>query len=628
MEESGKNDKLFSEFPEVSAKEWEEKIIEDLKGADYEKKLIWNTGEGFKVKPFYHSDDVEKHSCLEMLPGKFPFVRGHKKTDNNWYIRQDIYVDDIGTANKKALDILMKGVNSLGFIIDPKFEPTIDEIELLCENIFADAVELNFVCFHNSLKVVQYVEKLVKKYNRDLYKIFGSVDFDPLGQFALKGIFPVSAEASFDLAKQMIETAAHLPHFKVITVNGTYFHNSGSSIVEELAFSLAKGANYLTEITERGISVDKIAPRIKFQMSVGSNYFLEIAKLRAARFLWAHIVKAYGCGSENACLMNIHSTTSEWNKTIYDPNVNLLRSTTESMSAILAGTDSLTVNPFNSTFGRTSEFSERIARNQQLLLKEESYLDKVADPAAGSYYIENLTDAIAEHAWKLFLEVQEKGGFLEALKVGFIQDTIEKTAQERDMAIATRKEILLGTNQYPNRNEVIEQPLPDSVFAPKVKSDKNASIRTLKTYRGAQAFEEMRYKTDMYAQKGKRPKVFIIPIGNPSMKQARAQFAGNFFGCAGFEIIDNPGFNSVDEAARACLKAKADVAVVCSSDEEYSTLAPALFEILKGKTIFVVAGYPKSIIDQLKDKGIEHFIHVKSNVLQTLSKFQEMIKTE
>jgi len=625
MEQSGKNDKLFGEFPEVTAKAWEEKIKEDIKGADYEKKLVWNTGEGFKVKPFYNSADTDELAFNEMLAGKFPFIRGYKITGNDWYIRQDIYVDDIKTANKKALDILMKGVTSLGFVIDPKFEPTIDEIELLCENIFADAVELNFICFHNSLKVVQYVEKLVKKYNRDLDKIYGSVDFDPLGQFALKGIFPVSSETSFDLAKQMIETAAHLPHFKVLTVNGTYFHNSGSSIVEELAFALAKGANYLTEITERGISVDKIAPRIKFQMSAGSNYFLEIAKLRAARLLWAQIVKAYGCGSEDACLMNIHSTTSEWNKTIYDPNVNLLRSTTESMSAILAGTDSLTVNPFNSTFGRTSEFSERIARNQQLLLKEESYLDKVADPAAGSYYIENLTDAIAEHVWKLFLEVQEKGGFLEALKVGFIQDTIEKTAWEKDMAIATAKEILLGTNQYPNRNEVIEQPLPDSVFAPKVKSDKNASIRTLKTYRGAQAFEEMRYKTDLFAQKGKRPKVFIIPIGNPAMKRTRAQFAGNFFGCAGFEIIDNPGFNSVDEAARACLIAKADIAVICSSDDEYGSLAPALFDLLKNKTIFVVAGYPKAILDNLKQKGIQHFIHIKSNILETLIKFQKML---
>ena len=190
MEQTEKFSKLFTEFPLVTTKEWEDKITEDLKGADYQKKLMWDTGEGFLVRPYYRSEDLENLSFINSLPGKFPYVRGHKKNHNDWYIRQDINVDDIKTANKKALDVLMKGVNSLGFIIHPKFEPTIDEIESLCENIFADAVELNFICYHNSLKVVQFVEKLVKKYNRDLEKIYGSVDFDPLGAICLKRKVP------------------------------------------------------------------------------------------------------------------------------------------------------------------------------------------------------------------------------------------------------------------------------------------------------------------------------------------------------------------------------------------------------------------------------------------------------
>ncbi len=624
MEQKEKQADLFTEFPPVTTNEWEVKIAEDLKGGDYEKKLVWDTGEGFKVKPYYRSEDLENLAFMDALPGSFPYIRGSKKSHNDWYIRQNIQVEDIKKANKKALDVLMKGVTSLGFIIHTKFEPTIDEIELLCENIFADAVELNFICYHNSLKVIQYVEKLVKKYNRDLNKIYGSVDFDPLGQFALKGTFPVSADASFDLAKQMIEAADHLPHFKVITVNGTYFHNSGSSIVEELAFSLSQGTNYLTQLTERGLTVDKIAPRMKFQLAVGSNYFLEIAKIRAARLLWAHIVKAYGCSCEEACSMNIHSTTSGWNKTIYDAHVNLLRTTTESMSAIIAGADSLTVNPFNSTFEETTEFSERLARNQQLLLKEESYFDKVIDPAAGAYYIENLTNSIAEQAWKLFLQVQERGGFLEALKTGFIQETVEATAKERDMAIATRKEILLGTNQYPNPIEYLED-LEPSVFSPMVKQDENATITTLKTYRGAQAFEKLRYRTDQFAKKGKRPKVFLLTIGNPAMRGARAQFASNFFGCAGFEIIDNQGFKTVEQATNAALKTKADITVICSSDEEYAGIAPDVYDIMKDKTIIVIAGFPKAIIDQLKEKGIQHFIHIKSNVLEKLNEFQLLL---
>jgi methylmalonyl-CoA mutase len=627
MEQKEKQPKLFSEFPPVTTAEWEGKIAEDLKGGDYAKKLMWDTGEGFLVKPYYRSEDLENLSFINTLPGKFPYVRGHKKNHNDWYIRQDIHVEDIKKANKKALDVLMKGVNSLGFIIHPKFQPTMREIESLCENIFADAVELNFICYHNSLKVVQVVEKLVKKYNRNLEKIYGSVDFDPLGQFTLKGVFPVSAEASFDLAKQMIIAAQHLPNFKVITVNGTYFHNSGSSIVEELAFALAQGTNYLTQLTERGLTVDQVASEIKFQFAVGSNYFLEIAKLRAARLLWSHIVKAYGCSCEEACIMNIHSTTSEWNKTIYDAYVNLLRTTTESMSAIIASADSLTVNPFNSTFGETTEFSERLARNQQLLLKEESYFDKVADPAAGAYYIENLTDSIADQAWKLFLQVHEKGSFLEALKAGFIQETIENTAQKRNMAIATRKEILLGTNQYPNHGEFLEE-LNSIAFLHLDKSAGSATIPTLKPYRGAQAFEILRYKTDQFAKSGKRPKVFLLTIGHPAMRSARAQFAGNFFGCAGFEIIDNPGFKSVEVACEAALKAGTDIAVICSSDEEYAVLAPKILELLKDKSIVVVAGFPKAIIEELKQKGIQHFIHIKSNVLEKLNEFQLLLNIQ
>ncbi len=615
--------KLFTEFPPISTQEWEEVIQKDLKGADYEKKLIWKTYEGFKVKPYYRSEDLKKVDYLDTLPGKFPFTRGSNKDGNNWHIRQDIIVDDIKNANKKALDVLMKGVTSLGFILNPKFEPTIDDIEQLCENIYADAVELNFICFHDSLKVVQHVEQLAKKYNRELDKINGSIDFDPLGQYVLKGKFPDSANASFDQAKNIIGASIHLPSFKVITVNGQYFQNAGATIVEELAFSLAQGVNYLTQLTEHGLSINDIAPRMKFQFALGSNYFMEIAKIRAARMLWAQIVHAYGPCCDSKAKMYIHSTTSNWNKTIYDAHVNMLRTTTESMSSIIGGSDSLTVNPYNAIFEQSTEFSERIARNQQLLLKEESYFDKVVDPASGSYYIENLTDSIAEEAWKLLLEVQEKGGFLEAFKSGFIQKVIKETTQKRDMDIATRKEVLLGTNQYPNPTEFKENKVDPSVFEAFDCTDKNAKVETLKMYRGAQAFEVLRYQTDVFAKSYKRPKVFMLTMGNLAKRRARSQFAGNFFSCAGYEIIDNNGFKTVEAAASACLNAKADITVICSSDDEYADIAPKLYELLNEKTIVVVAGYPKAILKDLENKGLKYFIHLKSNVLETLRSFNK-----
>jgi methylmalonyl-CoA mutase len=622
------NKKLFTDFPPVTTGEWEEKISEDLKGADYEKKLVWKTQEGFNVKPYYRSEDLAGLEYLDVLPGQFPFTRGNRVRANEWHIRQDIVVDDIKTANKKALDILMKGVTSLGFIIQPKFEPTLDELERLCENIYADAVELNFICYHNSLNVVKFVEKLVKKYNRDLEKIYGSVDFDPLGQFVLKGRFPVSAGASFDLSRDMIQAAAHLPKFRVISINGTYFHNAGASIVEEVAFSLAQGVNYLTQLTERGLSVNEIATRMKFHFATGSNYFMEIAKFRAVRLLWAQIVKAYGCYDEANARIYIHATTSDWNKTLYDSSVNMLRTTTESMSAIIGGVDSFTVLPFNAVYETPTDFSERIARNQQLLLKEESYLDQVVDPAAGSYYIENLTDSIVEHAWKLFMEVQEKGSFLESCRAGFIQQKITETAGQRDMNLATRKDILLGTNQYPNANEFAGIVPDPSFFTSDVGSEPDLEAMPIRQYRGALPFEMLRLQTEKHTKSFHRPKVFMLPVGNIAMRKARSQFAGNFFACAGYEIVDNNGFKTVEEAAAACLRAKADIAVICSSDDEYAVLAPALYDLLKDKTIFVVAGYPKDAVESLQQKGIRHFIHMRSNLLKTLKEFQTELGIE
>ncbi|MCD4664035.1 MAG: acyl-CoA mutase large subunit family protein [Bacteroidales bacterium] len=622
-----KDNKLFPEFSPISTEQWEDKINKDLKGADYNKKLVWKTIEGFDVKPYYRSDDLKNIGLPDVFPDELPFVRGNKKNSNDWYIRQDIFVDDIKKANKKALDILMKGVNSVGFIFDKKFEPTKEIIEKVTENIYADAVELNFSFERNAHKVVGIIDELVKKYNRDLDRVYGSVDIDPLGELVKNGEFMYPIESVFDLAKTMIEDAEYLPNFRVLTVNGKHFHNAGASIVEELAFSLTQGTNYLTQLTERGLSVDKVAPKLKFNFAVGSNYFMEIAKIRAARLLWANIVKAYGPSNDDVARMYVNSTTSDWNKTVYDAYVNMLRTTTESMSSIIGGTDSLLVNPFNSVFQKPNEFSERIARNQQLLLKEESYLDKVVDPAAGSYYIENLTAALADQAWKLFLEVQEKGSFIEAYKAGFIQEKVEKTAQKRDMAIATRQEVFLGTNQYPNSSEVLEKAFDSSVFKTKrefADEPRTCGVR-LKPYRGAQAFEELRYRTDQYSVENKRPKVFMLTYGNLVKRRARSQFAANFFACAGFDIIDNTGFNTVEDGVNACLNAKADIAIVCSSDEEYAELVPQFYEKLKDKSILVVAGYPKTIIEDLKQKGIKHFINIKSNVLETLMEFQEIL---
>jgi methylmalonyl-CoA mutase len=617
--------KLFTDFPPVTTEQWEALINKDLKGADYERKLVWHTREGFKVKPYYRKEDLEKLGYLDVFPGDFPFVRSGRKKENNWFVRQDIMVTDIKEANKKALEILMKGVDSLGFVLDQNKKPAIGDIERLMENIYSEIVEVNFNCGRQAPKVFDIYLELVKKYNRDLHKIHGAVNFDPIASLMIGGNFYESEEADFNACAQLIEASRHVPHFRTLSVNATYFKNSGSNIVQELAFAMAYGNEYLSRLTEKDISINSIAPNIKFHFAVGSSYFLEIAKIRAARFLWAKVVNAYGPSEAEITRTHIHSVTADWNKTLYDPYVNMLRTTTESMSAIIGGTNSLTVKPFNAIYEKPSVFSERIARNQQLILKEESYLDKIVDPAAGSYYIEQLTDSLIGEAWKLFLEIEDAGGFVAAFKKGIIQKQINESAADRNKAIASRKEILVGSNQYPNFNESIDSHIEASVMELVDCSMENAIVETLKPYRGAQEFEKLRAATDRYAKQNKRPAAFMFTYGNLSMRRARSQFSGNFFACAGFGVIDNNGFKTVDEGVKAAVESKAEIVVVCAADEDYPNIAPKIFDKIGKKVILVVAGYPKDSIDELKSKGIQHFIHVKSNVLKTLQEFQKAL---
>jgi methylmalonyl-CoA mutase len=363
---------------------------------------------------------------------------------------------------------------------------------------------------------------------------------------------------------------------------------------------------------ERGLSIDEVARKIRFTFAVTANYFLEMAKFRAARMLWANIVKAYAPAKDCSCKMVAHAVTSTWNQTVYDPYVNMLRGTTEAMSAAIAGVHSLEVLPFDYSFEAPTEFSKRIARNAQLLLKHESHFDQVIDPAGGSYYIESLTASIAKEAWTLFREIEQKGGYIAAFKEGFIVERVNASAAAKDKAIATRRLILLGANQYPNFTEVADAAICDC----KVKRAE-ASANVLVPYRGAMAFEQMRMSVD---RSGKTPKAFMLTCGTLGMARARAQFSCNFFACAGIRVEDNTFFKSVEEGVEAALASKAEIVVVCASDDDYATVAPRVKELLGDKAILVVAGAP-ACAPELEAQGINNFINVKSNVLETLKDY-------
>ncbi len=605
---------LFSEFPPISTKEWMDKITTDLKGADFEKKLVWQTNEGLKVRPFYREEDLKNLEYLNTLPGEFPYVRG-TKTNNSWLVRQDLVVTDAAEANKKALDLISKGITSLGFIFEDEKLITRETIGTLLKGLASKETELNFSALHGNKTLLQLVSEELKA-----DQVKGSINFDPLGQLTISGESCVTIEELLNNAAELVKAGQSLPAFQTLTVNAKHFNNAGANIIQELAFGLAMGNEYLAQLTSRGININEAAKSLRFNFAIGGNYFMEIAKLRAARMLWANIVEAWKPSDKEVAKMHVHCETSEWNKTIYDPYVNLLRTQTEAMSATLGGTDSLTVIPFDKVFREPNAFSERIARNQQLLLKEESYFDKIADPAAGSYYLENLTDSIAREAWSLFSEVEEQGGYTKALQAGLVQARVKESSDKLRLDLARRKMTLLGTNQYPNSLETVADNISKKEAATQ-KSEGN-TIEPIQLYRGAEQFEAVRLAVEKAA---KRPKVFMLTFGHLAMRLARSQFSGNFFGCAGYQIIDNLGFDTIEEGVEAAKKAGADIVVLCSSDDEYTPAAPAALKALNGEAILVIAGAPASA-DELKAQGIEHFINVRSNLLETLQGFNKLLK--
>ncbi|MBN1949715.1 MAG: methylmalonyl-CoA mutase small subunit [Bacteroidales bacterium] len=617
--------KLFDNFPPVTSREWEEKIIADLKGADYEKKLVWNTLEGFKVNPYYRTEHLSDKEYLEGFPGEYPFVRGNQTNSNDWEIRQDIKLDNLETANHKSLFVLDRGITSLGFISPPYKDTSLiknqNSLSILLKDIYPECIRLYFVCGYNAPLVLKLLHQEVETKKLDPAKIQGATDFDPLGYLTILGNFSSSEKEDFtELARLISFAEEKLPSYKVLGINGVFFHNAGASIVQEMAFALSMAAEYLARMTDSGFTADTISRHMQFNLGVGSNYFMEIAKIRAFRYLWSKIADTFKVESNQARKADIHSITSEWNQTIYDPYVNVLRATTESMAAVIGGTDSLTVRPFTYNYKPTSKFSGRISRNIQIILKEEAYLSKIVDPSAGSYYIENLTDSLINESWNLFLKIEDEGGYLEALKKGIIQKEIETVADTRRKSVASRREILLGTNQYANSLESVKEEIDENLAFPEpVPGD--TLVTPIRKFRGAMDFEKLRLATENHPF---RPKVFLLTLGNLTMRKARASFSSNFFGCAGYEVIDNMGFDSPEQGAKAALQARADIVVVCSSDEEYAESVPAVKESLGEKVILVVAGAP-ACMEELKSKGIGNFIHLRSNLLETLNDIQNKL---
>jgi methylmalonyl-CoA mutase len=415
---------LFDDFSPVSAKLWKQKIQFELKGADYNETVIWNSPEDIKVKPFYDKEDIAKKYNVDTKASQFK-------------ICQNIYVFDIEKSIEKALDSINRGAESLRFTIP---EETIN-ISKLLEKLPLEKIAIYFHFNFISIDFVKKIDAIAKERKATIYCLL-----DPIGQLAKDGNWYNTQEKNnFDTLNILSKETASL---SIISINGGLYQNAGATMVQQIAYSLAHANEYFNRIPD-------INQPIVFQISVGANYFFEIAKLRAFRILFKSIAKEYNHNLD--CHLIV--TPTKRNKTIYDYNVNMLRTTTECMSAILGGANAIANLPYDALYHKDNEFGDRIARNQLLILKEESYFDKVDNPADGSYYIESLTNQLAEKALLLFKDIESNGGFLKQLNEGLIKRKIQESADTEQSLFDSGKETLLGTNKYPNKNDKMKHDL-------------------------------------------------------------------------------------------------------------------------------------------------------------------------
>ncbi len=657
-----KNQPLFTEFPPVSLEEWESVIEKDLDGKDYKKKLKWDTSEGVETLPFYHRENQKSTR-------KHPVLTKDNKQDT-WATCNYISSQSVSEAHEEARQALNNGAQALQFKIhvlstsgmlggdlEGTAIQTQDDFEELFEDIPLNLKEIHFDSGMASPVILAMLLNEVKKRDPEPENVNATFSYDPSSYIIMKGQMPKTVEKLTAEISQLAETCAPFPGIKPLCADARTWHNSGATIVQELALGLAGASEHMAVLSDKGIDPNTAAKSIHFSYSVGSKYFLEIAKFRALRLLWDQLMDAYKADKDIPAF--IHAETSSWNKTVYDPYVNMLRVTTEGMSVAISGADSLTVYPFDSTYRKPGDFSDRIARNSQIIMKEEAYFGKVADPAAGSYYIEELTDKIGQQAWNLFQEIEQEGGLIAAIHNGTIQSLLNMTRRNRDQAIAARSHVFVGTNQYSNAGEQMAGEVDSGYTTVSLKQTETKiefdagnlmdslseslqngaalgdlisrlfdldwskhQIRTISTYRGPEAFEKLRLATEGHE---KTPLVLTLPLGDREKRSIRSAYANNFFGCAGYKIEDPVGFDDAETALQEIKDKKPDIAVLCSSDEEYQELLPVITKGIDQMTnppILVLAGYPGKKADKYSKAGIDEFIHAESDVLETLKHFQ------
>jgi methylmalonyl-CoA mutase len=571
---------LLSEFPPISTEAWEQAIREDLKGADYAEKLIWRSPEGFDVKPYYRAEYLHGLTFLEAAPGEFPYARG-TRASGNWRIREQIDAVDPEEANSAARCAVAAGAEEIAF--EYVAVANAADLGILVANLGEIPVRFE----HVSPATVQLVlDRMIRRQSGTLR----SADLD------------WSADPAFSV--DVIRKAP--PEFVPFTIHAERFGESGATVVEEIGFALASGVDFLAQMQELGADIDRAADSLAFSFSIGPDFFMQIAKLRAFRMRWARAAAAFGVSRERA-KSRVYARTSRWNRTVYDSHVNMLRATTEAMSAVLGGADSVYVAPFDECCNAGDEGTRRLARNTQLILKQEAHLGLVADPGGGSYYLEALTNSIAQGAWKQFQEIESAGGYRNAGKL--IETTLQQRKAEQQRSVITRRRVLTGANRFVNSAERALDRVSDSL--------------PHGSGRAALPFEELRLRTERHAMEaGNPPRIVLVEIGDAKMRTARSNFVIEFFACAGL-AANVERFQTPQQIAGAA----ADLIVLCSSDPEYLPIATELIPAMRSRgsqTPVLIAGNPETA-EQLRAAGVNGFINLRSNPIELLTRLQQIL---
>jgi methylmalonyl-CoA mutase len=703
MAQAASDPRLLEEFSEPTLEQWRKEVIRLLRGVPFEKKMLTPTHEGVTLKGMYTADDIAADTMAMTMPGDKPLIRGTRNIGHRvdgWQVAQALPFPTYEEFNAAIRHDLEHGQTAVNLILDEAtmlgFDPDHAQVgqvgkggtsvaSLVGMSKALEGVDLEKTVLHleagvAALPAAALVVALMRDQEVDVSKWHGSAGMDPLAGLSEYGSLPIPLKWAYEelaiLTRWAIENT---PHLKTICVYGHPYRNAGADAVTELATTMATGVEALRQMESRGISVEMAANRVLFGFTTSNDFFIEIAKLRAARMLWSRIVDACGGSDSVAKSMHMHVRTSSYRQSTIDPHTNMLRATTEAFAAVLGGCDSLHVTPFDAALTQTpGDMARRVARNTQIILAEEAHANAVIDPAGGSYYVETLTQQMAEAAWTKFQKIEASGGMLAVLMDGGLQEEITIQRDKRVAELGSRKDVLVGVNRYPNPTEQpVQVTQPDFDEIHRARSETLQQLRTSSTHqqeirvleklqaimtseadlkfeavveaaahgatigeftsslrhevtqgvevirldahRAAEPFEMLRETVESDQDKN-TPTIFFANIGPFSEYMPRLEFVRSFYEVAGFSLKSDEWYETADDAITAAKKSGAKVVVIVGLDGAYDSAVPTITQAFADENMSVhLAGYPTDKLDEYKAAGVEEFIHIKSNILTTLS---------